>query len=382
MTRLNLNSVATLKRLERIDLLLNPLKCDCDLYETWIWMRQHRVQYDIFDFERDVDQVFAKMYTGQKKIANISSFEFFKRYIEPVMLIIILIFGLGFNGFLLFVSFRHADMRTKQNACVIQLATVDVFSLLLNLPLSYWDVVNVRWEFDEILCKLFIVSKDIMVGVTVFSVVALSIERFLVARNFRNLKKICKSKTQPTSWLLLMTWLSAIVTSIPAYFSAVVNVRCLYCPPGNQDYIRNVWTFQLIVYCLLPAATIIFLNVKTSVFLRESIKNIPGEIKDNVRARNRKTVADVVLILAVVFLIIYLPSYVLRVLVAWYVVDINEIFFVSFLTFCLFFCNTLINPVSLFIMSTKFKSYAFHYLPFLGGDQVTRSPVFARNIRR
>ncbi|KAJ9589481.1 hypothetical protein L9F63_017298 [Diploptera punctata] len=320
---LNVNSLTHLKYLKSIDLSHNSILCDCELYDTWFWTKERNIILKTDHYKsgnssycgnRNIDELFSNINCNNKSTeiqvkkshATIKDeFAFFKEYIEPILLIIILILGLLCNFFLLYISFRHSDLRTKQNACVIHLAFADILCLLLNLPLSYWD-------------------------------------------NFKSLNKICKLQTIPTAWLLMMTWISAIVTSFPAYYSATVEIRCLYCPPGNQDYIQNVWTFQFIVYCLGSAIVIAFFNIKTSSYLKESICRIPGEIKDNVKARNRKMAADTVFILVTVFFISYLPNYILRVLVAWNIVDIENIFIISFFTFCLFFCNSLFNPISLF----------------------------------
>ncbi|PSN46346.1 hypothetical protein C0J52_12935 [Blattella germanica] len=71
-------------------------------------------------------------------------------------------------------------MRNKNNAFIAQLAFAEIFSLILNVVLSYWDVMNETWKLNETTCKVFIMSKVLVVSLVVFSVLALSLERFLV----------------------------------------------------------------------------------------------------------------------------------------------------------------------------------------------------------
>ncbi|KAJ9585349.1 hypothetical protein L9F63_002846 [Diploptera punctata] len=73
-------------------------------------------------------------------------------------------------------------MRTKNNSCIIHLSITDTLSLILNLPLSYWNTLHVNWELGELTCKMFMFLKDVTLVANIFSVVALSVERFLVAR--------------------------------------------------------------------------------------------------------------------------------------------------------------------------------------------------------
>jgi len=263
------------------------------------------------------------------------------------------------------------------------MAAVDILCLTLNLPLSYWDVHNLTWEFDEITCKIFVFTKETMVSVTVFTIISLSIERFLVSKAFKKINELCKVKTLPTTWLLLMTWTSALVTSSPTYFSAVVDSRCLYCSPKHKDFLRNIWSFQLLMNCLLPAVVMAFLNTKTFLSLRETVRMMPGEIKNTIVAKNRIRAANVVSILALVFIISYLPNFILRALVAWSILDAEDVFLLSFFSFCLFFCNTIFNPISVFIMSSQFQSCAITYLPFANTNTIdnNRRP-YNRKYRR
>ncbi|KAJ9590721.1 hypothetical protein L9F63_016237 [Diploptera punctata] len=381
-TTFNVNSLLPLKVLRKVYIELHSYKLDCTIMETYTWLHKHDVNFQFFDnsgtFKQsyDISSAFSNLacnstfqYDEQETEVNkpTNDFQFFIKYIEPIVLFMILISGLLCNGFILFVSLFHSNLRIKQNASIIHLIIVDIIALIINLPMSYWVALNQTWELSEVACKIFIFSKSVVVGVSVFSIIVLSIERFVVAQSFRKVKNVCISDKQPTSWFLMMTWISSIILSLPAYYSATVYRRCLYCPPGNEDYIKRVWTFQFIVYCFVPAVVITLLNVMTSRFLKESVDKMPGEQSGykNIRAKNRNNVANIVLILAFVFIFSFLPNFTLRVLVAWSIFDIQQVFLASFFTFCLFFSNAIFNPISLCIMSSKYKFYVMKYLSFL-----------------
>ncbi|KAJ9579240.1 hypothetical protein L9F63_024656 [Diploptera punctata] len=385
-----------LRKLKEINIFYNYLICNCELYNTWVWFNKYNIDYNpdnthfyptpLLCDNKSIETVLFNLkchkthvYSNQdKNVAAENDFRIFKQYIEPIILIIILILGLLCNGFLLYISLRYSEMRTKQNTCIIHLSLVDIINLLLNLMLSYWDVLNISWELGETTCKIFITSKDILVGATVFSVVSLSLERAIAARSFINLKNSCVSDIQPTTWFILMIWVSSIVISLPAYFFSTVRLRCL----SNAEYIRRVWLFQLMVYCILPTITVISCNIMTWFFLRESIRKMPGEIKNNIRTKNRKIVGNTVLILALLFIATYSPSFILRVLVSLSIVSIDNIFLVSFFTYCLFFCNSIINPISIFVMSSKYKSHAVSYFKFFTKETSSRGKPVHLNARR
>ncbi|KAJ9597986.1 hypothetical protein L9F63_026909 [Diploptera punctata] len=371
-----------LKQLKQALIYINDYKLTCDFYETWLWFEdKHITPY--LDYHPDPRRAIYKLNcntTHQQSQqppnskVNINDSMYLKQYIEPIILVVITTAGLVFNGFLLFVSLWNSDMRIKHNSCIIHLSITDTLSLILNLPLSYWNTLQVNWKLRVLTCKMFMFLKDVTLVANIFSIVALSIERFLVARRWNDLRKACKTD-YPIWWLLVMTWVSGIILSLPTYYNASVHTRCLYCPPNNEEYMKNVWIYQLIIHYFLPAVAICALNTMTSRYLRQSIKNLPGVVNDNTRTKNRKTVANIVSILSAIFVFSYLPNFTLRILVAWSFIDIEDALVYSFVSFCLFYCNTLFNPISIFIMSSKYKNYFFKYFPFLSNTDTKINPA-------
>ncbi|KAJ9588682.1 hypothetical protein L9F63_018014 [Diploptera punctata] len=378
-------SFLPLKQLKLAEISIFGYNITCDFYETWLWFQDKHiiVSYtktagiDLYNLNCNRTHHLSQLTPNTK--VNINDSLYLKQYIEPIILVVLTTSGIVFNAFLLFVSLWNSDMRTKHNSCIIHLSITDTLSLILNLPLSYWNTLHVNWELGVLTCKRFMFLKDVTLVANIFSVVALSVERFLVTRRWKDLRKACKTD-YPIWWLLVMTWISGIVLSLPVYYNASVHTRCLYCPPNNEEYIKRVWIYQFIVHYFLPAVVICALNTMTSRYLRRSVKNLPGVVNDNIRTKNRKTVANIVSILSAIFVFSYLPNFILRVLVAWSVIDRENVVVYSFVSFCLFYCNTLFNPISIFIMSSKYKSYFFKYFPFLRSNTDTKISFVAKKI--
>ena len=390
---INVTSIQHLKQLKTIDISLLSLECDCEMYKTWQWFQEHQVSYETWIISTCNFSYLEAYVTnlvcndtedneiGHRLKFGSNDFEFFRIYIEPIVLIIVFLLGISTNGFLLFIVFCHSDMCLKQNACLINLAVVDILSLLFSIPLSYFDILYVTWELGETMCKIFIMSKEIIISANIFSVVALSVERCAVASTFDKIKSACSTTPQLSSWFLMMVWTTSIIICLPAYHFATVHTRCLSFLTGNEEYIKRMWTFQLVVCCLIPCISITVVNLKTSQYLERSIRNIPGEIRNNSNIKNRSNVSNMVIVLTIVFIISYVPNFLLRVLVAWSIVNIENILLISFFSFCLFFCNTVFNPISIFIISSKFKSYASNYFRILQNQQMSNKTRVKGNPR-
>ncbi|KAJ9580759.1 hypothetical protein L9F63_024063, partial [Diploptera punctata] len=371
-----------LKGLKVANIIIFEYKLTCDFYETWYWFEKKNIMLnfgfretpDIALYNLNCSRTYQHSQKNPKTNLNINDSLYLKQYIEPIILVVITTAGIVFNGFLLFVSLWNSDMRTKHNSCIIHLSITDTLSLILNLPLSYWNTLHVNWELGVVTCKMFMFLKEVTLVANIFSIVALSVERFLVAQISKDLRKACKID-YPIWWLLVMTWFSGIILSVPAYYNSSVHTRCLYCPPNNDEYIKRVWIYQFIVHYFLPAVVICALNTMTSRCLIQSIKNLPGVVNDNTRTKNREIVANIVSILSAIFVFSYLPNFTLRVLVAWSVIDIQDVLVYSFVSFSFFYCNTLFNPISIFIMSSKYKNYFFKYFPFLSNTGTKITPA-------
>ncbi|KAJ9588683.1 hypothetical protein L9F63_018015 [Diploptera punctata] len=380
-------SFLPLKQLKIADISIYKFNLTCDFYETWLWFQDKdtilEINYvsdpAIAIYNLKCNRTYQQSQQPPNTKVSINFSLHLKQYIEPIILVVLTTSGIVFNAFLLFVSLWNSDMRTKHNSCIIHLSTTDTLSLILNLPLSYWNTLHVNWELGVLTCKMFMFLKDVTLVANIFSVVALSVERFIITRRWKDLRKACKTD-YPIWWLLVMTWISGIVLSLPVSYNASVHTRCLYCPPNNEEYIKRVWIYQFIVHYFLPAVVICALNTMTSRYLRQSVKNLPGLVNDNTRIKNRKNVSNIVSILSAIFVFSYLPNFTLRVLVAWSVIDIENALVYSFVGFCFFYCNTLFNPISFFIMSSKYKNYFFKYFPFLRKNRDTNISTVPRKL--
>lgn len=51
------------------------------------------------------------------------------------------------------------------SACNLDLAVLDVLSLIVYLPLSYWYIINVSWYLGITMCKVLLAARDVTVGV-------------------------------------------------------------------------------------------------------------------------------------------------------------------------------------------------------------------------
>ncbi|PSN39050.1 hypothetical protein C0J52_10108, partial [Blattella germanica] len=354
----------TFKNLKHLKTVILPkTEFDCSLLEIWRWLNTLSIHIENSSSDTDFYLPNLKCSNSTREDSSPNEYIYFITYIEPTVIIFIFLSGFLGNGFLLFLIFCHSDMRNKNNACVAHLAFADILSLLLNLPLSYWEILHVKWNLGDTACKMFIMSKDLTVALVACSVIALTYERFLVVQSFNNLKMSQSGSANPVASIGAI-WMYALSTSIPSYLQATVITRCYSSPPGSDDYIKIIWTCQLLLNSFFPVLTIIFLNILTAYTLKTSIREVPGEKRKHQRHENRNTVANVVTVLSVVFTLSSIPNFLLRTLVSFSIWTSEDVLWYSFVTYCLFFSHAIFNPIALFIMGSKYKFHLKQYLNF------------------
>ncbi|XP_024941071.1 neuropeptide CCHamide-1 receptor isoform X2 [Cephus cinctus] len=301
-------------------------------------------------------------------------------YIVPVVFLLILVIGVMGNGVLVLTILRHGNMRNVPNTYVLSLALGDLLVILTCVPFTFTVYILDSWPFGPILCKVSECAKDISIGVSVFTLTALSADRFFaIVDPMRKLHATGGGMraTRFTTAIAALIWLLAMVCAVPASFSYIrvfrVNkdVSFKVCYPFPEEfgpnYPKTVLICRFFVYYVLPLGVITVFYLLMARHLVQSTRNMPGEMQGQVKqVKARKKVAKMVMAFVVVFAVCFFPQHVFML---WFYIhptaqmDYNA-FWHAFriLGFCLGFMNSCINPIALYCVSGTFRKYFNRYL--------------------
>ncbi|GAB0089529.1 neuropeptide CCHamide-2 receptor [Sergentomyia squamirostris] len=148
-------------------------------------------------------------------------------YIVPVVFSIIFVVGVLGNGTLVVIFVRHRAMRNIPNTYIFSLALADLLVILICVPLISIIYTIESWPWGDTLCRISEFAKDISIGVSVFTLTALSGERYCAIVN-----PLRKLQTKPmTVFTAVMIWIIAIVFALPVVIRSTVVERPV---PGNK----------------------------------------------------------------------------------------------------------------------------------------------------
>ncbi|PBC28826.1 Neuromedin-B receptor [Apis cerana cerana] len=304
-------------------------------------------------------------------------------YIVPVVFLLILVVGVIGNGILVFTLVCHASMRNVPNTYVLSLALGDLLVIVTCVPFTSLLYTIESWPWGLAVCKLSECAKDISIGVSVFTLTALSAERrkgCLLRRRYCAIvnpirRHVAGLSAKPLTILTAcLIWVLAIVLAMPAAFFSYVptvplqsNHSILICSPFpeefGQSYQKGMVMFKFLAYYAIPLLVITGFYLGMARHLELSTRNMPGELSTGChrmeQIKARKKVGKMVIAFVVIFFICFLPHHVFML---WFHFcpsskqDYDDFWHVfRILGFCLSFINSCVNPIALYFISGTFR---------------------------
>jgi len=303
-----------------------------------------------------------------------------KKYLDPTIFAIIFIFGAVANVTVLVILARHEEMRTAANACIFSMAVGDLTSTIMNVTVFY-VLLTSKWTVGVTLCKLMWFLSDFAVGLGIFAVTMLSVQRYhgIVNTNINVYSGRLAVRSRLISrfivafiWILSFSFAlrTAVTSDVEQYTCS--SVARAYGP----QFAKNIATMNLFVFCIIPLCVIVVFYGLTARYLITSARDMPGEMtpmKQRIKCARRKG-ANTVLALACAFFVSYTPWYVWQVVFwAHYSTDYKTLTYTYTFLYYLFFGNLLFNPIALYCVSSTWRRHFNRYLFRIGKADAKRA---------
>ncbi|XP_060823835.1 neuropeptide CCHamide-2 receptor-like [Bombus pascuorum] len=302
-------------------------------------------------------------------------------YIVPVIFLLILVVGVIGNGIMVFTLLSDASMRNVPNIYVLSLALGDLLVIITSVPFTSLLYTIESWPWGLAVCKLSECAKDISIGVSVFTLTALSAERYCAIVNPIRRHVAGLSAKPLTILIACLIWVLAIILAMPgALFSHVliVDIKTNYsiqiCSPFpvefGKNYKKGMVLFKFLAYYAIPFLVITGFYLGMARHLELSTRNMPGELSTGChrleQIRARKKVGKMVIAFVVIFFVCFLPYHTFMM---WFHFcpsseqDYDDYWHAfRIVGFCLSFINSCVNPIALYFVSGTFRKRFNRYL--------------------
>ncbi|NWT28674.1 NPFF1 protein, partial [Cardinalis cardinalis] len=295
------------------------------------------------------------------------------------------------NVLVCFVVVKNRQMRTVTNMFLLNLAISDLLVGIFCMPTTLVDNLITGWPFDNTMCKMSGLVQGMSVSASVFTLVAIAVERFrCIVHPFR--QKLTLRKALLT---IAVIWVLALLIMCPAAVTLTVTreEHHFMVDTYNNSYplyscweawpetgMRRIYTTVLFSHIYVaPLALIVVMYARIAFKLFKSVAPAQGGEEPEGRriSRRKAKVINMLVIVALFFTVSWLPLWTLMLLTDYGRLSEAQLrllaVYVYPLAHWLAFFNSSANPIIYGYFNENFRR-AF--------QEVFRAPLCSRHCRR
>ncbi|KAH0954145.1 hypothetical protein HN011_012140 [Eciton burchellii] len=288
------------------------------------------------------------------------------RIFAAVTAIIIMIVGLAGNLLTIVALCKYPKVRNVAAAFIISLCVADFVFCLLVLPFDSIRFINASWTDIRFLCVFVPFFRYGNVGVSLLSVAAITINRYIMIAHYTIYSKVYKKYW--IAAMIVFCWLFSYGMQIPTLlgvwgkFDYDSNLETCSIVKDHHDHTSK--TFLFIMGFLIPCmiivgcyARIFWVVHKSESRMRKHVgptiksPHTPGrDIREIKQKRSEWRITKMVLVIFVSFLACYLPITIVK--VADVDVKCPECHILGYL---LLYFASCVNPIIYVIMNKQYR---------------------------
>ncbi|XP_072042444.1 bombesin receptor subtype-3-like [Amphiura filiformis] len=297
---------------------------------------------------------------------------------------IFVLFGIIGNTLLLVVILKDKQLRNAPNILICNLAAADLVFILVTGPIRIEHEIHPCWLIGDMPCALRYFIPYVCQATCVYSLVALSRDRFSAIVHGIHSRK--SNQLKKTVFWAVLTWVFGILFAAPIlskqFHYVDMEVLCMYVEHGSRAS-QIYETFRVFILYIIPAIIIAVhysIMAKTLIKSTKSFKVNSATFEKQIEARKR--LAYLSITLSIFFGIFWFPSHIYNLM---YSFMSNEDLqssepFKKFRHFHYYMslANSSLNPCLVFILSSSHRKIL---LKCFGREEETRNITESRSSR-
>ncbi|KAM8802937.1 neuropeptide FF receptor 2 [Rhynchonycteris naso] len=311
---------------------------------------------------------------------NITYVNYYLHHAQVAAIFIISYFLIFFlcmvgNTVVCFIVVRNRHMHTVTNLFILNLAISDLLIGIFCMPITLLDNIIAGWPFGSSMCKISGLVQGISVAASVFTLVAIAVDRFrCIVYPFKP-----KLTIKTAFIIIVIIWVLAVAIMSPSaimlhvqeekYYRVRLNSQNKTMPVYwcREDWpnkeMRKIYTTVLFANIYLaPLSLIVIMYGRIGMSL--SKMTVPHTGKRNqeqwhVVSKKKQKVIKMLLIVALLFILSWLPLWTLMMLSDYAELSPDELQVINIYIYpfahWLAFCNSSINPIIYGFFNENFR---------------------------
>nr|XP_020830845.1 LOW QUALITY PROTEIN: neuropeptide FF receptor 1 [Phascolarctos cinereus] len=297
------------------------------------------------------------------------TFSSYYQHSWPVAAVFIMAYVLIFlmclvgNSLVCFIVVKSRQMRTVTNMFLLNLAVSDLLVGVFCMPTTLVDNLITGWPFDNITCKISGLVQGMSVSASIFTLVAIAVERFrCIVHPFR--QKLTLRKALVT---ITIIWVLALIIMCPSAITLTVTQEEHHFMVDAQNRLyplfscweawpekgmRKIYTTVLFSHIYVaPLALLVIMYTRIAFKLFKSRNPQPDEaaMERQRMSRRKAKVVHMLIVVALFFTLSWLPLWCLLLLTDYGHLSEQQLYLLSVYIFpfahWLAFFNSSANPI-------------------------------------
>ncbi|KAI1900373.1 hypothetical protein AGOR_G00049290 [Albula goreensis] len=279
------------------------------------------------------------------------------------------------NGVVCFIVLRSKNMRTVTNLFILNLAVSDLLVGIFCMPTTLLDNIITGWPFGSLVCKMSGMVQGISVSASVFTLVAIAVDRFrCIVYPFKQ-----KLTISTSTLIIVIIWVLAISIMCPSGVMLQVtkeqSIR-VFLGDGNRtnpfywcrenwpnQEMRKIYTTVLFANIYLaPLSLIVIMYARIGITLFKTAVPTggkPGHENRHTVSKKKQRVIKMLLVVALLFILSWLPLWTLMMLSDYaslteHQYRVINIYIYPFAHWLAFF-NSSVNPIIYGFFNENFR---------------------------
>lgn len=176
---------------------------------------------------------------------------------------LIMVLGLAGNALIIFTTQRYRRMQSTTNVFLSSLASADLLLIIVCIPVKLAKLMAFTWNAGFFMCKAVHYMQNVSAMCSVFTLTAMSIERYYAIIHPMKVKYLC-SLSQARK-ICAGIWVAAFVLATPIlyaidYKEVGVKYVAYWCVRDYEDWVtlRFNDVYSLVVILVVPTGIMVF----------------------------------------------------------------------------------------------------------------------------
>ncbi|XP_068247688.1 somatostatin receptor type 2-like [Palaemon carinicauda] len=266
--------------------------------------------------------------------------------------------GLCGNSLVIYVVTRFSKMQTVTNLYILNLAIADEL-FVIGIPFLMITSVLGYWTFGSIMCKLYMITTSLNQFTSSLFLTIMSADRYIAVCHPISSPKF---RTPMISKLVSLTaWTTSALMIVPIFMysnTLEVNelINCnIFWPDGFGVSGQFVFTLYSFILAFGIPLVLIFIFY---ILVLQKLKSVGPKTRSKEKKKSHRKVTKMVLTVITVYVICWLPYWVLQLALIFSPPREGQSSFMVVLfliSSCLSYINSAINPILYAFLSENFK---------------------------